>query len=102
MEGKQLVRRRARQEPQIEHVEFAVHKNNTIYLKNASYMLGRAAALAEANGDTDTLLQIAGAWLEIDRDLSKRKPKSSKKKLPMGFTAVGDNDTISDEEDADE
>jgi hypothetical protein len=102
MEGKQLVRRKSKQQPQIEHVEFAMHKNNTIYLKNASYMLGRAAALAEASGDTDTLLQIAGAWLEIDRDLSKRKPKSNKKKLPMGFTAIGDNDTISDEEDADE
>jgi len=83
-------------------VEFALNKNNTAYMKNVSYLLGRATAIAESNGDTDTLLQIAGAWLEIDHRSKNKKGPKSKKKLPMGFTSPADSDRISDLEEDDE
>lgn len=83
-------------------VEFALNKNNSVYMKNVSYLLGRATAIAESNGDTDTLLQIAGAWLEIDGRNQNKRGTKNKKKLPMGFTSPADSDRIADLEEDDE
>lgn len=83
-------------------VEFALNKNNSVYMKNVSYLLGRATAIAESNGDTDTLLQIAGAWLEIDGRNQNKRGTKTKKKLPMGFTSQADSDRIADLEEDDE
>lgn len=81
-------------------VQFGAKKNN-IYLKNATYMLERAALFAEFNNDTDTLLQIAGAWLEIAKwDKNESRPR--KKKLPLGFTALPTSDRMIEEEEDDE
>lgn len=81
-------------------VQFGSKKNN-IYLKNATYMLERAALFAEVNNDTDTLLQIAGAWLEIAK-WDKHESKPRKKKLPLGFTTLPQTDRMVEEEDDDE
>lgn len=83
-------------------VEFALNKNNSVYLKNVSYLLGRATAIAESNGDTDTLLQIAVAWLEIDSRSQNKRGQKTKKKLPMGFTTQTNSDRIADLEEDDE
>lgn len=85
-------------------VEFLLNKNNSIYLKNASYALGKAAAIAESTGDTETLLNIAGAWLEIEKTQFKKSAMKGKKKPPLGFTASNDFDRMSSlaEEDEDE
>ena len=101
MEGDCLVKRK-KKSVDAGFVEFALNKNNTVYMKNVSYLLGRATAIAESNGDTDTLLQIAGAWLEIDSRNQNKRGTKSKKKLPMGFTSVTNSDRMSDLEDEDE
>lgn len=97
-----MVRKKKQQQEEVGFVEFGLNKNNSVYLKNVSYVLGKAAAIAENTGDTETLLHIASAWLEIDsRNQSKRGSKP-KKKLPMGFTTTQDSDRISDLEEDDE
>lgn len=97
-----MVRKKKQQPESVDFVEFGLNKNNSVYLKNVSYVLGKATAIAENAGDTETLLHIASAWLEIDsRNQSKRGTKS-KKKLPMGFTSQTDSDRIADLEEDDE
>lgn len=94
--------KKKKQSKGLDFVEFGLNKNNSVYLKNVSYVLGKAAAIAENTGDTETLLHIASAWLEIDsRNKSKRETKT-KRKLPMGFTTQTDSDRISDLEEDDE
>lgn len=97
-----MVRKNKNKEKQVEavQVQFGLKRNN-IYLKNASYMLERAALFAEVNNDTDTLLQIAGAWLEIAKwDKDSTRPK--KKKLQLGFSTLPTSDRMIEEEDNDE
>lgn len=93
--------RKKKQEQQVDFVEFGLHKNNSIYLRNASYALGKAAAIAEMTGDTDTLINIAAAWLEIDKDHRRRAIKP-KKKPPLGFTVSESSDRMSELEEDDE
>lgn len=78
-------------------VEFGLRRNN-VYLQNVSYMLSRAALFAEMNNDTDTLVQIAGAWLEIakwDKDMNRPR----KKKLQLGFSTLPTSDRMVEEEE---
>lgn len=94
-----MVRKRRERPASIEpvQVEFAVKRNNA-YLQNVSYMLSRAALFAEMNNDTETLVQIAGAWLEIakwDKDMNRPK----KKKMPLGFSTLHTSDRMEEEED---
>lgn len=89
-------------QPTVEFIEFALHKNSGIYMKNASYLLGKAAAIAEYNGDTDTLINIAAAWLEIDREHKSKSSKTEKRKIPVGFTAPETFDRMSNMEEDDE
>jgi hypothetical protein len=99
MEGKRMVRKRKK--PQLQRppeIEFALAKNSTLYLKNATFMLSKAASIAEMTNDTDTLLQIAGAWLDIAKeDRAKKKPK--KKHMSVGFTPLIERDIIEEEEE---
>lgn len=92
-------KRKENQVPAVQ-VEFGVRRNN-IYLRNASYMLERAALFAEVNNDTDTLLQIAGAWLEIAK-WDKEGTKPRKKKLQLGFSTLPHSDRMVEEEEDDE
>lgn len=81
-------------------IEFSVAKNSNLYLKNATTMLSKAASIAEMSNDTDTLLQIAGAWLEIAKqEKSKKKPK--KKQMSVGFTPLIERDIIEEDEEED-
>ncbi len=85
----------------VNFVEFGLNKNNSVYLRNASYALGKAAAIAENSGDTETLLSIAGAWLEIDKLQSRKGGGPGKKKLKLGFTPADNFDRMSPEEEED-
>lgn len=81
--------------------KFKLNKSNSVYLQNASHVLEVAAQMAEDNNDTDTLLQIAGAWLDIAKN-SAKKPQKKDKRFPVGFTGMEQNGTIMDlEEDED-
>lgn len=102
MEGECLVMRKKNKAEPVEFIEFGLHKNSGIYMRNASYLLGKAAAIAEYQGDTDTLINIAAAWLEIDREHKKKSSKITKKKMPVGFTAPESFDTMSEMEEDDE
>lgn len=95
-----MVRRKNTQQAEAVQVQFGLRRNN-IYLKNASYMLERAALFAEINNDTDTLLQIAGAWLEIAK-WDKEGAKPRKKKLQLGFSTLPHSDRMVEEEEDDE
>lgn len=96
-----MVRKRNKpQQVQPREIEFGLAKNSSLYLKNASYMLGRAASIAEMTNDTDTLLQIAGAWLDIAKEEKARK-KPKRKQMSVGFTPLIERDIIEEEEDGD-
>lgn len=97
-----MVRRRNKpQQVQAREIEFGIAKNSSLYLKNASYMLSRAASIAEMSNDTDTLLQIAGAWLEIAREDKSKKKSRKKPQLSVGFAPLVERDIIEEEEDGD-
>jgi hypothetical protein len=99
MEGKCMVRRRKKP---VQHVlpeiEFSIAKNSNLYLKNAATMLSKAASIAEMSNDTDTLLQIAGAWLEIGKEDKRSKKPKRKPQLSVGFTPLVERDIIEEEE----
>jgi hypothetical protein len=96
-----MVRKRSKpQQQRPEEIQFALAKNSNLHLKNAAHMLSKAATIAEMTNDTDTLLQIAGAWLEIAKeDKSRKKPK--RKQMSVGFTPLIERDIIEEEEDGD-
>jgi hypothetical protein len=100
MEGEYMVRKKKETPVEAVQVQFGLRRNN-IYLKNASYMLERAALFAEVNNDTDTLLQIAGAWLEIAK-WEKDSNRPRKKKLQLGFTTLPHSDRMIEEEEEDD
>lgn len=69
-------------------------------MQNATHILEVAAKMAEENNDTDTLLHIAGAWLDIAKNSSKKTSKKEKNnKFPIGFTGIEENGRIIDEDD---
>jgi|LauGreDrversion4_2_1035121.scaffolds.fasta_scaffold31719_5 hypothetical protein len=72
------------------------------FLENATVALNAAAQIAEVQQDTDTLLTIAGAWMEA----AYREEKKPRKAKPiLGFTTIEDSDRMSmeqEEEDEDE
>ncbi len=72
------------------------------FLENATVALNAAAQIAEVQQDTDTLLTIAGAWMEA----AYREDKKPRKAKPiLGFTTIEDSDRMSmeqEEEDEDE
>lgn len=98
-----MVRKRKKaQEYILPQIEFNIAKNSNLYLKNATTMLSKAAAIAEMSHDTDTLLQIAGAWLEIAKEDKRSKKPKRKPQLSVGFTPLIERDIIEEEEEYEE
>lgn len=98
-----MVRKREKQkEYTLPQTEFNIAKNSSLYLKNAATMLSKAASIAEMTNDTDTLLQIAGAWLEIGKQDKRLKKNKRKPQLSVGFTPLIERDIINEEEDEDD
>jgi hypothetical protein len=96
-----MVRRRKKPvQLRLPDIEFSIAKNSNLYLKNATTMLSKAASIAEMSNDTDTLLQIAGAWLEIAKEEKARK-KPKRKQMSVGFTPLIERDIIEEDEEED-
>ncbi len=96
-----MVRKRKKPVQQrLPEIQFALAKNSSLHLKNATHMLSKAASIAEMTNDTDTLLQIAGAWLEIAKE-EKAKKKPKRKQMSVGFTPLIERDIIEEEEEED-
>jgi hypothetical protein len=98
MEGERMVRKRNKVAlPKAPAIEFRIAKNSSLYLQNATNMLSKAASIAELTYDTETLLHIAGAWLDIAKETKvKKKPKA--KQLSVGFAPLIERGIIEEEE----
>ena len=97
-----MVRRRKRiEQPILPQTEFSIAKNSSLNLKNATMMLEKAASIAQMSHDTDTLINIAVAWLEIERENKKSNKPKKKPQLSVGFTPLVERDIIEEEEDED-
>lgn len=74
--------------------------NKEDIFQQASEALTDARTLATINGDSETLLAVAGWWVELfDRAVAIEVMERDGKKSPIGFTyAIGES---SDEHDED-